>query len=138
MPLSDAIGCLLLPPKVDMCGALPHVRFGPKADTCSAAKRNYSTTSSARASSSTVMPSAFAVLRLITSARTWSAPAPAYRLASRPLGCDRLSGTLRYPWDSNFQELSGGGALMAARVGSFSTRVRARRGHLGCKSLTIE
>jgi hypothetical protein len=28
-----------LPPKADMCGALAHVRFGPIAASCSAAKR---------------------------------------------------------------------------------------------------
>src|SRR5262245_40424282 len=29
-----------LPPKADMCGATRDVRFGPKADSCSAAKRS--------------------------------------------------------------------------------------------------
>ena len=50
----------------------------------------HSITSSARASSvgGTSRPSAFAVLRLIT-VRTSSAPAPAGRQASRPLGCGR-------------------------------------------------
>src|SRR6516164_6529237 len=31
-------GMSALPPKADMCGARAHVRFGPKADSCSAAK----------------------------------------------------------------------------------------------------
>ena len=29
-----------LPPKADMCGALAHVRFGPKADSCTATNNN--------------------------------------------------------------------------------------------------
>ena len=53
-----------LTPKADMCGALVHVRYGPKADI-----EPYSITSSARASSDggKVRPSDFAVLRLMTS-----------------------------------------------------------------------
>jgi hypothetical protein len=54
-----------LPPKADMCGAKRDVRFVPKADIPPA----YSITSSARESTDggIVRPSAFAVLRLITS-----------------------------------------------------------------------
>src|SRR6516225_3487409 len=37
-----------LPPKADMCGAVADVRFGPEADSCTAAK-SYLVTSSARA-----------------------------------------------------------------------------------------
>src|SRR5215468_1052749 len=63
-------GMSALHPIADMCGAATNVRYGPKADSCSAAKFHfYSITSSARASSDggTVRPSALAVLRLITS-----------------------------------------------------------------------
>ena len=53
-----------LPPKADMCIALAHVRYVPEADIAT-----HSITSSARASTDggIVRPSAFAVLRLITS-----------------------------------------------------------------------
>ena len=53
-----------LPPKADMCSALADVGFVPKADIAT-----HSITSSARASTDggIVRPSAFAVLRLITS-----------------------------------------------------------------------
>src|SRR5262245_25823181 len=52
-----------LPPKAEMCGALAHVCFGPKADMDA-----YSITSSARASNvgGMVRPMALAALRLIT------------------------------------------------------------------------
>src|SRR5262245_25844245 len=52
-----------LPPIADMCSAIRHVCFGPKADMAS-----YSRTSSARASTAggTVRPRDFVVLRLIT------------------------------------------------------------------------
>src|SRR5262249_35137585 len=43
-----------LPPKADMCSALGDVRFGPIADSCTAAK-GYSITSSARLSSSSLL-----------------------------------------------------------------------------------
>jgi len=33
-------GMSALPPKADICGALVHVCFGPKADSCTAAKRS--------------------------------------------------------------------------------------------------
>src|SRR5262249_24743431 len=57
-------GMSALHPKADMCGAIADVCFGPKADIAT-----YSITSSARARTDggTVMPSAFAVLRLTTS-----------------------------------------------------------------------
>src|SRR5262245_12038989 len=58
-----------LPLKADICGAVPHVCFGPKADSCTAAKGDcYSITSSARPSneSGMVRPSVFAILRLMT------------------------------------------------------------------------
>src|SRR5262245_17436540 len=67
-----------LPPKAGMCGALAHVRFTPNSDTDCVFRHVrfgpkadiafYSITSLACASSAgaTVMPSAFAVLRLIT------------------------------------------------------------------------
>jgi hypothetical protein len=45
----SAIAMSALLPKADMCGAIGHVRFGPIADSCSAAKLNfYSINSSAR------------------------------------------------------------------------------------------
>src|SRR5262245_53528213 len=52
-----------LPPKADMCSALAHVCYGPKADIAV----NYSITSSARASTAggTVRPSALVLLRLM-------------------------------------------------------------------------
>ena len=55
-------------PKADIGTQLRHVRYGPEADSCSATRR-YSIASSARARNEggTVRPSAFAVLRLITS-----------------------------------------------------------------------
>ena len=58
-------GMSALLPKADMCGATRDVRYGPKADMTTL----YSITSLARASSEggTVMPSTFAVLRLMTS-----------------------------------------------------------------------
>src|SRR5262249_30585314 len=64
-----------LPPKADMCGANRDVRFGPKADSCTAPK-NYSITSSARPSTAggITRPSALAVLRLITSSYLVGAP----------------------------------------------------------------
>src|SRR5262245_32458944 len=75
-PAGDPLDCRILifdatkvmsalSPKAYMCGATRDVRFGPKADIAP----RYSITSSARASSAggTVMPSAFAVLRLIAS-----------------------------------------------------------------------
>jgi putative tryptophan/tyrosine transport system substrate-binding protein len=57
-----------LPPKADIRPRDQDVCFGPKADSCSAAKSRYSITSSARANGvgGTSIPSAFAVLRLIT------------------------------------------------------------------------
>ena len=57
-----------LPPKADIQWLYRHVRFVPIADSCSAAKKRYSITSSARPSNVTgkVMPSALAVLRLMT------------------------------------------------------------------------
>jgi hypothetical protein len=54
-----------LPPKADMCSALAYVCFGPKADSCEAAKKfRYSITSSARNNidGGTVSPRALAVL----------------------------------------------------------------------------
>ena len=56
------------PPKADMSGAARDVRFGPKADSCTAAKNVYSITSSAMAITpgGMVRPSDLAVLRLIT------------------------------------------------------------------------
>src|SRR5262249_56777203 len=53
-----------LPPKADMCSTVADVRYGPKADIAP-----YSITSSAVASRAEgiVTPSAFAVLRLMTS-----------------------------------------------------------------------
>src|SRR5262249_13328156 len=59
-----------LPPRADMCSALAHVRFvGQKRTHAPQQKDRYSITSSARASSvgGILRPSAFAVLRLITS-----------------------------------------------------------------------
>jgi hypothetical protein len=59
-----------LPPKADMCSALADVRFGPIADSCSAANNNRcSITLSARERSEggTVRPSALAVFILIVS-----------------------------------------------------------------------
>src|SRR5262249_32763030 len=48
-PFRDVGVVSALPPKADMCGALADVRYGPKADSCSAAKLNlYSINSSAR------------------------------------------------------------------------------------------
>src|SRR5262249_43499453 len=57
-----------LPPKADICIAPAHVRYEPKADSCTAARqRGYSITSSARPISVLGMlrPSVLAVLRLI-------------------------------------------------------------------------
>src|SRR5262245_58877549 len=65
----SAIVMSALHPKADMCSALGHVRFGPIADSCTAAKTwGYSITSSARANSvgEISRPSAFAVFRLMT------------------------------------------------------------------------
>src|SRR5262245_19415130 len=58
-----------LPRKADMCSANARVCYGPKADSCNAAKGRYSIISSARAciDGGTLMPSALAVLRLMTS-----------------------------------------------------------------------
>src|SRR5215475_8389400 len=39
MPLSELTIMSALPPKANMCGATRDVRFGPKADSCTAAKR---------------------------------------------------------------------------------------------------
>src|SRR5262245_10978718 len=39
MPLSELTIMSALPPKANMCGATRDVRFGPKADSCAAAKR---------------------------------------------------------------------------------------------------
>jgi hypothetical protein len=63
-----------------MCGATRDVRYGPKADMTSL----YSITSLARASSEggTVMPSTFAVLRLMTSSSLVET-----QLANGRMGC---------------------------------------------------
>src|SRR5262245_36029125 len=52
----------------DMCAATRHVRFGPKADSCSAAKSRYSISSSAivRKFGGILRLSALAVARLMT------------------------------------------------------------------------
>src|SRR5262249_23494008 len=57
-----------LPPKADITENRRHVRYVPSTDSCSAANRLYSITSSARASSEGGMlrPRALAVLALIT------------------------------------------------------------------------
>ena len=58
-----------LPPKADIAERDRHVRFVPKADSCTAAKSSYSITASAVVSSDggMVRPSALAAFRLITS-----------------------------------------------------------------------
>jgi hypothetical protein len=53
-----------LPPKADMCGALAHVRFGPKADMTPLIR---SPRQRGLAAGGTARPSALAVLRLIAS-----------------------------------------------------------------------
>src|SRR5215831_16601644 len=68
--LPDISAISALPPKADIAERECHVRFVPKADSCTAANSiAISITSSARESSEggTVRPSALAVFRLMTS-----------------------------------------------------------------------